>query len=240
MIGVSNQDETRHTNNLIASISQLNHILTALMPPASLTVSLVMNYLAHAFLSFEQPDVLAGNMTSDFIKGKVHYDYTGNYFSGIRLHRFIDAFTDAHPINLEVKSIFKTHYGLYAGAFLDIAYDYFVANDTDNFQDQEALAVFVQETYNRLNQQTQPFPEAFQPVFSYMQAQNWLLNYREKRGIEKSFAGLARRAKYITESATAYQLFNDHQEELGEAYASFFPQLKIAAFQAYTQLIHND
>ena len=29
-----------------------------------------MNYLAHAYLSFGDPDVLTGNMISDFVKGK--------------------------------------------------------------------------------------------------------------------------------------------------------------------------
>ena len=29
-----------------------------------------MNYLAHAYLSFGDPDILAGNMISDFVKGK--------------------------------------------------------------------------------------------------------------------------------------------------------------------------
>jgi acyl carrier protein phosphodiesterase len=29
-----------------------------------------MNYLAHAVLSFQQPDILTGNMISDFVKGR--------------------------------------------------------------------------------------------------------------------------------------------------------------------------
>jgi hypothetical protein len=29
-----------------------------------------MNYLAHAYLSFNEPDILVGNLISDFVKGK--------------------------------------------------------------------------------------------------------------------------------------------------------------------------
>ncbi|MBK7121978.1 MAG: hypothetical protein IPH68_03715 [Chitinophagaceae bacterium] len=29
-----------------------------------------MNYLAHAYLSFNDPEILLGNMISDYIKGK--------------------------------------------------------------------------------------------------------------------------------------------------------------------------
>ncbi|MFY7899136.1 MAG: ACP phosphodiesterase, partial [Chitinophagaceae bacterium] len=32
-----------------------------------------MNFLAHAYLSFQQPSLLIGNMISDFVKGKKQY-----------------------------------------------------------------------------------------------------------------------------------------------------------------------
>ncbi len=51
-----------------------------------------MNYLAHAYLSFHDPEVLVGNMISDFVKGKKQYDYPDGIQKGIRLHRIIDLF----------------------------------------------------------------------------------------------------------------------------------------------------
>ena len=56
-----------------------------------------MNYLAHAFLSFNDSGLLIGNMISDFVKGKKQFDYTPDIQKGIRLHRMIDTYTDAHP-----------------------------------------------------------------------------------------------------------------------------------------------
>ncbi|WP_438810958.1 ACP phosphodiesterase, partial [Serratia marcescens] len=53
-----------------------------------------MNYLAHAYFSFEDPDILLGNMISDYIKGKKQYTYPLKVQAGIRLHRQIDSFTD--------------------------------------------------------------------------------------------------------------------------------------------------
>lgn len=32
-----------------------------------------MNYLAHAVLSFDDPDILTGNIISDFVKGKKNF-----------------------------------------------------------------------------------------------------------------------------------------------------------------------
>ncbi len=43
-----------------------------------------MNYLAHAYFSFNQPPVIVGNLISDFIKGKKQFDYPAEIQKGIR------------------------------------------------------------------------------------------------------------------------------------------------------------
>src|SRR3989442_7909269 len=98
-----------------------------------------MNYLAHAYLSFNQPEILVGNMISDFIKGKKQFDYPVSIQKGIRLHRDIDTFTDAHPATQQLKSFFRPHYRLYAGAFGDIVYDHFLALDPNEFVNDDSL-----------------------------------------------------------------------------------------------------
>ena len=55
-----------------------------------------MNYLAHAFLSFRHPEILVGNMISDFVKGRKKDNYEDLVQKGIMLHRSIDSFTDLH------------------------------------------------------------------------------------------------------------------------------------------------
>ncbi len=104
-----------------------NHLLTRNR------VILNMNYLAHAFLSFNKKDILAGNMISDFVKGKAKYTYPGGIQNGIQLHRLIDEFTDGHPVTAEAKNYFRPQYRLYSGAFIDIVYDHFLALDSKQF-----------------------------------------------------------------------------------------------------------
>ena len=89
----------------------------------------IMNFLAHAQLSFHQPEILVGNMISDFVKGKKQYDFSPGIQQGIKLHRAIDQFTDTHPVTKELKQYFRLSYGLYAGVFTDVMYDYFLANE---------------------------------------------------------------------------------------------------------------
>ena len=106
-----------------------------------------MNYLAHAYLSFGDPEVLTGNMISDFVKGKKKFEYEKRVLAGIDLHRSIDEFTDVHPVNKEVSNIFKPAYGLYSSAFVDVVYDHFLALELVELpQSFEAYTVSVYDT----------------------------------------------------------------------------------------------
>lgn len=194
-----------------------------------------MNYLAHAFLSFNEPDLLAGNILSDFIKGKKRYEYSPGIQRGITLHRSIDEFTDNHPATKEARKIFQLAYGLYSAVFMDVVYDHFLAIDEEHFND-NSLKEFSQATYNILQRYQPVFPERFSVLFPYMRQYDWLYNYKNLHGIERSFEGIAHRAKYMSESHTAFNLFKEHYAELQECYNSFFPSLRVFAFDTIHSL----
>lgn len=183
-----------------------------------------MNYLAHAYLSFQEPEILVGNIISDFVKGKKKFDYPKNILMGIHLHRAIDQFTDQHDVTRLAKEIFRPYYRLYSGAFIDIVYDYYLANDLTKFNETQLLD-FSQWVYITLDNHKQYFPERFSTMYPYMKQQNWLYNYRLRSGMEKSFGGLVRRAVYLTESEMAFRLFEENYEHLYRCYQSFFPEL---------------
>lgn len=195
-----------------------------------------MNLLAHAYLSFNEPGILAGNMISDYVKGKKKFDYPTAIQKGMTLHRAIDDFTDHHPATQKAKQFFKADYRLYAGAFVDVLYDHFLANDINEFENDIQLNSFCQITYNSLQNNFALLPQKFQLALPYMQSQNWLYNYRYKEGIEKGFGGLVRRAAYLSESAIAFKLFNQHYDALHICYNDFFPDLKEFAVYQLNEL----
>ncbi len=183
-----------------------------------------MNYLAHAYLSFRQPELLVGNMISDHVKGKKKFDYSAGIQKGIELHRLIDSFTDEHEATKEAKEIFRPHYRLYAGAFVDVVYDHYLAIDPSIFT-KDSLEEFSADTYTMLEPYSAVFPERFARMFPYMKTQNWLFNYSNKWGIENSLHGVVRRATYLTESATAFSLFEENFNTLQHCYQAFFPEM---------------
>ena len=217
-----------------------------------------MNYLAHAYLSFEITDITVGNMISDFVKGKQKLDYPIAIQQGITLHRAIDSFTDSHAITREAKSFFKEDYGLYAGPLVDVVYDHFLANDALRFPETgekggvagpqarvaangdetggTGLKAFAQKTYEALSTRQALLPERFGRFFHYMREQDWLFNYRYKQGIFNAFAGLARRAAYMGSSEQAGLLFDKYYSGLEACYTDFFPALQDFALRTLQQL----
>jgi acyl carrier protein phosphodiesterase len=190
-----------------------------------------MNYLAHARLSFNIPEILVGNLISDFVKGRKKFTYSTGIQKGIALHRAIDGFTDDHPSTKAARLFFKPTYRLYSGAFIDIVYDHFLANDTTEFVFPGDLTNFSRKVYETLNEFLPQLPDDFRYLFSFMKQQDWLSNYRHRWGIERSFRGLVNRAAYLSESATAFSIFNEHYEELKKCYNEFFPEQKQFAAQ---------
>lgn len=199
-----------------------------------------MNFLAHAHLSFGQPGILVGNMISDFVKGKKQFDYSPEIHKGIILHRTIDNFTDQHPVTKEMKKFFRPIYGHYAGVFTDIVYDYFLANDQNEFNSEKALEDFSHQTYFILENHLTGLPPYFQRVFPFMKMHNWLYNYRQLWGIKNSFAGIARRSKFLKETDRAFQIFETHLPDLEKYYSDFFPLLKNHSVQTFNRLLNID
>lgn len=194
-----------------------------------------MNYLAHAYLSFNRADILAGNMISDFVKGKRKFEYPPGVQNGISLHRSIDEFTDNHQATKAARKVFQPHYGLYSAVFMDVVYDHFLAIDSEEFSE-TSLLYFSLDIYQMLDKYQSLFPTRFTMLYPYMKEFNWLYNYRTFDGIRRSFEGISHRAAYMSESSTAFKLFQENYSELQIYYNVFFRSLKVFAFDTLRTL----
>jgi acyl carrier protein phosphodiesterase len=178
-----------------------------------------MNYLAHAYLSFGDAELLTGNMIGDHVKGKLALEkYPTGIARGIMLHRKIDEYTDTHPATLRAKIWFKPDYGLYASAIMDTLYDHFLANDPKLFQSEAELLRFTETTYNQIESKTEWLPETFAGYFLHMREHNWLYGYRTMQGMNRSLNGLARRAKHMPPPENAYKTFVTYYYQLAQCY----------------------
>lgn len=174
-------------------------------------------------------------MISDFVKGKKKFDYPVAIQKGITLHRAIDTFTDSHEATREAKEVFRPAYRLYSGAFVDVIYDHFLATDADEFTE-ASLLDFSLQVYALLDKNAEWMPGLFARMFPYMKEHNWLYNYRSRWGTGKSLGGVVRRAAYLSESDTAFALFEQHYQLLQDCYRHFWADVKPFILQKFNEL----
>ena len=183
-----------------------------------------MNFLAHSYLSFSE-EQLVGNMIADFVKNRDVARLPESIQKGIKLHRAIDTFTDAHPLRHEAKAPFRPLVRLYSGAFVDVAFDYFLANDTTE-NSQRGWQEHSQRVYAVLRRYEEFLPEVFKKVLDKMQQDDWLYNYRNEWGIEYSFRNVVNKAQFLDKTTNVFPVFLANKDFLREKYEIFFPEIK--------------
>lgn len=88
-----------------------------------------MNHLAHLLLSGPDPALRAGGFLGDFVRGRLDDRFPARVEAGIRLHRFVDARTDAHPLVREAVALFPPSQRRWAPVALDVWFDHLLAGD---------------------------------------------------------------------------------------------------------------
>ena len=195
-----------------------------------------MNYLAHAFLSFSDPQIQVGNMMGDFVKGKQYHEFPERIQTGILLHRKIDDLTDNHPVIHKAKQFFRPAYRFSGGVFTDILLDHFLASDTNHFVE-ESLAQSTVEVYKNLSEHEHLFSEKMKTVFGHMRQYNWLYHYRTNEGLSKSIEGMCRRFPILGQSNAALEIIQSQYPILQALYHQFFPEL--SHFVSQQQIHHS-
>ena len=179
-----------------------------------------MNFLAHSYLTFTDEQIV-GQFLQDFIRNKDRFSFPEKIGEGITLHRAIDTFTDSHPEIHEAKKIFSPQVRLYAGAFVDVAFDYFLANSLPS----ETLKVHSEIVYRVLRNHEEFLPENFLRMLDRMEKENWLYNYRSDWGIEFSIRNVLNKAKYLNKNLAVFEVFLNHKPQLQYHFDHFFPDL---------------
>lgn len=123
-----------------------------------------MNFLAHLYLSGNHEEIMVGNFIGDYVKGKEYLYYPASIRKGIMLHRYIDSFTDSHPITKISRAHITQQYGKYSGIIIDIFYDYFLSSTWSTYSPVE-LQSFVDYVFAMLKKHYYDFPQGIKNWF---------------------------------------------------------------------------
>jgi acyl carrier protein phosphodiesterase len=145
-----------------------------------------MNFLAHLYLTREQPDLISvGNFMADAVKGsKVLDTYPELIREGIIIHRNIDSYTDTHPIFREGCARLRPHYGKFAPVIMDVFYDHFLAQNWSDYSEQ-SLKDFSKSRYKLLTANKDHLPDQSKQWLRYIKIENLLYAYASESKIEQ-------------------------------------------------------
>jgi acyl carrier protein phosphodiesterase len=184
-----------------------------------------MNYLAHIYLSGNNKLMMIGNFIGDAVKGRRYETLHPMVRKGVLLHRAIDDYTDRHPVNAEARKLLHPVCGKYAGVYLDMFYDHFLAAGWDNFSPSVPLRTFCIRFYFDAVFRYRHLPLKIRAIMPSLVINNRLKSYadmdklREALDLMSTYTSLPRINKH------AIQCLQDNYEVMRESFYVFFPQL---------------
>ena len=184
-----------------------------------------MNFLAHLYLSKNNPNIMIGNFIADHIKGNNYEGFSKEIQQGIFLHRAIDTYTDAHALVRKSKRRLHKRYGHYGGVIIDIFYDYFLAKNWAKYSE-IPFDVFTDAVNKMFSEASDGLPIKSQEFIKYMIAYNLLFNYQFEDGIEKVLNGMNQRTKGKSKMNLAIEDLKELNKEFEEDFMLFFEDLR--------------
>ena len=194
-----------------------------------------MNFLAHVYLSGDNPSIALGNLIGDMVKGDAYNQYEREIRLGLIHHRAIDEFTDSHEVWKHTRELIRPYFNRYAGIVTDIYYDHFLAKFWTEYSDRE-LQVVVNEIYRLLIKKYRVLPSRAQRVIPFMVLRNWLGTYGHFGPLHQVFLGMNRRTHEKGHMHLAVEKLKLHHDELEADFREFFPDLVVFSQRKLAEL----
>ncbi|RMB59584.1 DUF479 domain-containing protein [Dokdonia sinensis] len=194
-----------------------------------------MNFLAHIYLTDGYPMETIGNFMADGIKGKKYLKYSDEIQRGILIHRWIDSYTDSHPIVKQSTKRLHAKYGHYSGVIVDILYDHFLAKNWLQYHN-TPLDEYITDFYNLLQENHHLLTGRIQKMMIPMMEQNWLLSYANLDGIATVLYNMNIRTKRRVAMDEAIEDLKEYYNLFEDEFTRFFEELRAFVKNKFEEL----
>jgi acyl carrier protein phosphodiesterase len=184
-----------------------------------------MNFLAHIYLSGDNDLIKIGNFMADGIRGKQFDGFPDDVQKGIILHRWIDTYTDIHPVFRKTTKKLHERYHHYAGVIADVFYDHFLARNWQQYSD-EKLEDFVENFYSSLQSNYDILTEKTKTMLPYMTKYNWLVSYRTVDGIAAILSQMDHRTQNQSNMRSSVEELKLNYSEIEQEFNAFFEDIR--------------
>lgn len=172
-----------------------------------------------------------GNVLGDVVKGSVTgettVDLPAAVLEGVRLHRRIDAFTDAHEIPRRSRALIAPEWRRFSGILIDVFYDHALSRNWAELHPGEPLEEFLAAAYRQFEAfDHSTLPPMFPVVVRRMIEGNWLGSYGTQAGITLTLRRMSRRLRRPFPLEGAAEQLPGIYVELERDFLEFWPQLE--------------
>ncbi|HZV71585.1 MAG TPA: ACP phosphodiesterase [Saprospiraceae bacterium] len=184
-----------------------------------------MNYLAHALLSPDDPQIMMGNLWGDILKPRDYPLLSPGVNTGIQRHRMIDAFTDQHRDVDEINRLIRPFQGKYTPVVADVLMDFILSKYWHLFHP-KPLEKFCNNKYQLVTKHIRLIPERLHPRIQRMISHRWLESCKDRNRMEQTFLMLSKRASFENKIPDAMKPYNIYEKEMDSLFLRFFEELR--------------
>jgi len=185
---------------------------------------LKMNWLAHIYLSEPTPQFRVGNLLPDLVPASQLHPLPENYQKGIRRHRQIDTFTDAHPRWKSCVVRFPPPYRRFGAVLTDVYFDHLLARDWAKYS-VVPVRRFIDDFYCDLEICLPQLPAYAAAVLDRMREQDWLGSYLQIAGIRDTLKRMSHRLRRPFDLSSSLTIFEENESAFHNDFHAFFPEL---------------
>jgi acyl carrier protein phosphodiesterase len=185
-----------------------------------------MNWLAHLYLSDPSAQFRIGNLLPDLTSTSRLVGLPESYQKGIRCHREIDHFTDAHPRFKSCVSRFPPPYRRYGGILTDVYFDHLLARDWLKYSEMP-LSEFIDDVYRGIEVCLSEIPAEVSHLLQRMRDENWLAYYHHIPGITETLRRISRRFRRPFDLSGSLPIFQQYEAAFADDFRVFFSELRM-------------
>ena len=184
-----------------------------------------MNFLAHFHLAWPEEGLIAGGLEGDYFKGPLPGRLAPDLERGVRLHRQIDAYTDAHPLVQQLREVLPRSLRRYAGILIDLSFDHYLSLHWSRFSD-IPLREFSDRVYRALQAHDDQLSEGARSMSARLVKHDVLVLFGDWDTVVASAERTGTRFKRGNPFMDVDRQLSPVKDKLEAAFLNFYPQLQ--------------
>lgn len=170
---------------------------------------------------------MVGNLLPDFAKKIDKEIYSAEVIQGAELHRFIDSFTDQHPLFRQSRMRISAERRRFSAVLVDIFYDHFLALHWERYSG-DTLLDSTRSFYRHLSTAEMPLPTRLSEAITRMEKIDLLFNYSTLEGMQHAVNRVSQRIRFENNLYGGVEELTNNFSALEADFHPFFMELEKA------------